>query len=76
MRTVTELADKMILTSKFRTPSGVGGEEDDMWEVEVEWATLLIGTPHDSLLRCPPPMSTFSSLSMACGATPRICGVT
>ena len=34
--TVTELADKTILMSKFWTSSGVGGEEDDIGEVEVE----------------------------------------
>ena len=33
---VTELADETILTSKFYTPGGVGGEEVDMGEVEVE----------------------------------------
>ena len=34
--TVAELADKTILTSKFWTSGGVGGEEDNVGEVEVE----------------------------------------
>jgi len=34
--TVVELANKMILTSKFYMSSRVGGEEVDMGEVEVE----------------------------------------
>ena len=35
--TITELADEMILTSKFCMSSRVGGEEDDVGGVEVEW---------------------------------------
>ena len=34
--TVIGLADETILTSKFYTSDGVGGEEDDVGEVEVE----------------------------------------
>ena len=34
--TVMELADETILMSKFCMSSGVGGEEDDVGEVEVE----------------------------------------
>ena len=34
--TVAELADETILTSKFCTSGGVGGEEDDVGEVKVE----------------------------------------
>jgi len=32
-----ELADKMILMSKFCKSSSVGGKENDEGEVEVEW---------------------------------------
>ena len=33
---IMELADEMVLTSKFYTSSGVGGEEVDVGEVKVE----------------------------------------
>ena len=33
---IAELADKMILTSKFCTSSRAGGKEDNIREVEVE----------------------------------------
>ena len=35
--TIMELADEMILMSKFCTSSGVRGEEDNTGEVQVEW---------------------------------------
>jgi len=35
--TVAELADKTILTSKFSMSGRVGGDEDNVQEVEVEW---------------------------------------
>jgi len=34
--TIMELADEMTLTAKFCTSGGVGGEEDNTEEVEVE----------------------------------------
>ena len=34
---VAEIADETILTSKFCMSGRVGGKEDDVGEVEVEW---------------------------------------